>query len=339
MAGRSDTTIDIDDGLPLHGDARGSAVVDVQARLAALHYDVSADPTGVYGPATEAAIRTFQADRGMRIDGVCGRYTWNSLVEAGFRLGDRLLYHRVPMLRGDDVAVLQGRLSAMGFHAGRIDGIFGPQTARALEEFQRNAGLVVDATCGRETVTALTRLGVRLDSGPTVAEVRERAHLLAQAPTLDGRTIVLGNQRNVGALADAVARSLRRAGASVVVLHDPADSAHASAANDAGADAYLGLVLDPDRDGVTTSYFALPGARSASVAGRRLATFLQVRGLEALGGTDGGINGMSLPILRETKMPAALCELGPAERVNERMASVAAALAAAVGAWVADPCD
>ena len=38
-----------------------------------------------------------------RRDGVCGPQTWSALVEAGFRLGDRLLYHRRPMLRGDDV--------------------------------------------------------------------------------------------------------------------------------------------------------------------------------------------------------------------------------------------
>ena len=48
------------------------------------------------------------------------------------------------MLRGDDVAELQQRLCTLGFDTGRVDGIFGDATVRALGEFQRNAGLPVD---------------------------------------------------------------------------------------------------------------------------------------------------------------------------------------------------
>ena len=44
------------------------------------------------------------------------------------------------MLRGDDVAELQQDLGALGFDAGRVDGIFGPRTKDALEQFQRNIG-------------------------------------------------------------------------------------------------------------------------------------------------------------------------------------------------------
>jgi len=40
-------------------------------------------------------------------------------TEAGYRIGDRLLYHRAPMLRGDDVATVQRRLSALGFEPGQ----------------------------------------------------------------------------------------------------------------------------------------------------------------------------------------------------------------------------
>ena len=70
-------------------------------------------------------MRPFQEHRGLRSDGVCGPQTWSALVEAGRVLGDRLLYYRNPMLRGDDVATLQRQLGALGFDAGRVDGIFG----------------------------------------------------------------------------------------------------------------------------------------------------------------------------------------------------------------------
>ena len=75
-------------------------------------------PKGTFREGTRAAVEAFQYRRGLRVDGVCGRQTWSALVEAGRRLGDRFLYRRSPMLRGDDVAELQQRLSALGFDTG-----------------------------------------------------------------------------------------------------------------------------------------------------------------------------------------------------------------------------
>src|SRR5947208_5785148 len=123
----------------------GEAVRDVQRRLRDAGYDVPAGEDGQYGDGTATAISAFQDARGLRVDGICGRQTWGSLVEAGYRLGDRLLYHTSPPLRGDDVADLQRRLGALGFDVGRVDGIFGEDTQRAVLEFQRNAGLTGDA--------------------------------------------------------------------------------------------------------------------------------------------------------------------------------------------------
>ena len=114
------------------------------------------DTDGVFGDATRAAVEAFQHLRGLRVDGVCGEQTWNTLVEAGLRLGDRFLYRRTPMQRGDDVADLQLRLSTLGFDTGRVDGIFGDATSRALAEFQRNAGLPVDGIAGEIAGTSTT---------------------------------------------------------------------------------------------------------------------------------------------------------------------------------------
>ncbi len=84
------------------------------------------------------------------------------------------------MQRGDDVAELQRRLGLLGFDAGRVDGIFGPRTDRALTDFQRNGGLITDSICGPSTLAALARLGdVGGDRGTpggraSISAVRER---------------------------------------------------------------------------------------------------------------------------------------------------------------------
>ena len=145
------------------------------------------DAGGVFGPGTRAAVEAFQHLRGLRVDGTCGPQTWAALVEAGFRLGDRFLYHRRAMLRGDDVAELQRRLSALGFDAGRVDGIFGPRTALALGEFQRNLGLPVDAILGADTLSELRRVMPRPRDVRARQRVRDRDRLRHLPKTLLGR--------------------------------------------------------------------------------------------------------------------------------------------------------
>jgi peptidoglycan hydrolase-like protein with peptidoglycan-binding domain len=121
-----------------NGD-RGEAVRDIQHRLTELGHRVDpAELEGEFGPSTQDAVRSFQAARRLPVDGIVGADTWNQLVEAGYRLGDRTLYLRSPAFRGDDVRALQRMLNALGFDAGKEDGILGRHTADAVMEFQRN---------------------------------------------------------------------------------------------------------------------------------------------------------------------------------------------------------
>jgi L,D-transpeptidase catalytic domain/Putative peptidoglycan binding domain len=57
------------------------------------------------------------------------------------------------------VAALQVGLRAHGFYAGPVDGLFGPQTARAVRSLQRRRGLLVDGVPGPRTRAALRRYG------------------------------------------------------------------------------------------------------------------------------------------------------------------------------------
>jgi N-acetylmuramoyl-L-alanine amidase len=307
-------------------------VRDVQRRLVALGFDTAGE-SGNYGPLTEAAVRAFQESRGLRVDGVCGPQTWGALVEAGYGLGDRMLYLRSPYLRGDDVLELQQRLGALGFDAGRVDGIFGPRTAEAIVDFQRNSGLTTDGICGPDTVAAVHRLW-RLDgSETTVAEVKEETRLRDAPPRLDRRRIAVGETGGLSALAEALGHAVSAAGATVVVLHDPDESRQAQAANGFGADVFVGVAL-VDEAASRALYYATEGFES--VGGSRLAGLTADELSQVLPGTME-TRGMRVPILRETRMPAILCELGPPDQVVQRVPGVVGALAAALARWAEDP--
>jgi N-acetylmuramoyl-L-alanine amidase len=144
---------------PVRRGHRGKQVVDIQTRLAALGFFLGREGAdGFFGPHTEKAIREFQQRRLLVSDGVVEDNTWTELVEAGYEPGDRLLYLRVPYMRGDDVVYLQRRLGELGFDSGPVDGIFTPEVEVAVTEFQRNAGLNVDGIVGETSFDRIRRL-------------------------------------------------------------------------------------------------------------------------------------------------------------------------------------
>ena len=311
--------------------AVGEAVTDVQRRLADLDFSPGVDPEGAFREGTRAAIEAFQYRRGLRVDGVCGRQTWSALVEAGRRLGDRFLYRRSPMLRGDDVAELQQRLSALGFDTGRVDGIFGDLTSGALGEFQRNAGLPVDGIAGAATVAELLRFGSRHDGSELVSAVRDRERLRQAPRTLAGRRVSLGEEGGLGPTVGAVRRLLVNQGALVTTHHHPEGSIQASEANAAEAEVYIGFRLGSE-SGCSASYYS--GYRYSSPGGRRLAELLHVALATTLALPDCGSRGMSLSLLRETRMPAVICEISPASVMVERAPVIARALVDSLTEWV-----
>jgi N-acetylmuramoyl-L-alanine amidase len=322
------------EALPLtHGDT-GEAVRDLQRRLAALGYDIPATESGTFGEHTGRAIASFRAQHGLDAAQSCDHAAWAALVEAGYRLGDRLLYHRAPMLRGDDVAELQRQLSALGFASGRVDGIFGPETERALRELQRNAGITSDGVCGRDTLLALQRLGNRTEGEASLSRVREIEALRGAPRSLHERRIALADPSPPSGLLPELQRRLAVSGASVLLLSDPDPSSRAAAANEFGADVFVEVEI-LDEPGCRTAYFAAPGFES--IGGKRLAHLVSdsIAGRLDSGGTD--VDGMRLPVLRETRMPAVVCRVGPAWYVVSHVDQVADAVADALQTWVTEP--
>jgi N-acetylmuramoyl-L-alanine amidase len=110
--------------------------------------------------------------------------TFQALEEARWKLGDRSLYLQPsPLMRGDDVAQLQNRLTDMGFDCGKTDGIFGTKTEIAVKEFQKSVGTNDDGKCGPATITALIRL-TKTVAGGAPTKLRETARQQSRGPAL-----------------------------------------------------------------------------------------------------------------------------------------------------------
>ena len=312
----------------------GPSVEDVQRRLADLDMPADGDVPGEFTQGTHAAVRAFQQSRGLVADGIVGRDTWRSLVEASFSLGDRLLYLTRPMLRGDDVRDLQERLNRLGFDSGQVDGIFGPDTRAAVVDFQANTGLVDDGTAGPGTFDALRRLHRSHQAVPAAA-VRER-HLVVPShrPSLAGVPLLVDASRGpddpgftspdgvpehevTWAIANRLHGRLAALGARPVLARGPGTtptaSRRAAQANREGADAILsvhcnGLPGSEAARGVSASYFG--HERSISERGRRLATEAVERIAAATGTPNCRAHPSTSALLRESRAVAVVVEVG-----------------------------
>lgn len=315
----------------------GPAVGDVRARLARARGDDEAPPqqhAELFDEALEIQVRAFQRSRGLAADGIVGPQTWRELVEAGQRLGDRLLWRtRVPM-RGDDVVDLQRRLNALGFDAGPEDGIFGPLTQTAVEEFQRNIGLVVDGAAGPATFEMLSRVQRSYQSTGVGVRAREREALrgLARRGVIGARVLVdpahgpadpgfigptgVAESEVTWAVASRLVARLQARGAIVDLSRGPRTtpepSTRARLANDLAVDVVVSIEAaghrSPRAAGPSSSYFATE--RFTSTGGQRLAELVQQAVVDAGWQPDGRTHPSTAPILRETRMPAVIVAPG-----------------------------
>jgi N-acetylmuramoyl-L-alanine amidase len=262
------------------------------------------------------------------VDGVVGPDTWGQLVEAGYRLGDRTLYLHSPNFRGDDVRALQRKLNALGFDAGRQDGLFGPNTDRALREFQRNVGDEPDGIAGPHAIATLERMRPQ-EAGPSRALVREEEELRQARASIDGAVVAIdpGRPGEDGdatfAMAMALHDELVAIGAKPALVcgpeDDPSASQRARTANELGATVCVSLRLGaglPEAAGPTCSYFG--SASTHSPAGMLLAQLI-LEELEADLGQRGRLHRLTGALLRETRMPAVQIE--PLFLTNRREAA------------------
>ncbi|MEV7079592.1 glycoside hydrolase domain-containing protein [Streptomyces sp. NPDC093516] len=132
----------------LRSGSTGPLVRAAQCLLRAAGHDPGTQD-GIFGPATTTAVRNFQSGAGLTADGVIGSRTWTALLSRG----------STPTLRdgatGEAVTRLQRALTAALGRTVTIDGVFGPDTAQAVRDYQSARGLTADGIVGTATWSAL----------------------------------------------------------------------------------------------------------------------------------------------------------------------------------------
>ncbi|QNN54437.1 peptidoglycan-binding protein [Nocardioides mesophilus] len=316
---------------------RGPAVVDIRSRLLRLGLlgePAAAEPE-LFDEHLDRAVRDFQQQRGLSVDGRVGPTTYRVLDEARWRLGDRLLtFVPAAVLSGDDVVALQQRLLDLGFQVGRIDGSFGHRTELAVREFQRNVGVPSDGTCGPATLKALARLAPLVKGGrPNALRTAER--LRTAGPQLTGKVVVIDPcptnaaetdpalaelaEEVIGDLAKRVEGRLVATGvqAFLTKAHGAEAASEADRADFANrTDAHLVISLqvdasaNPDACGCSTYFFGLDSHGTWSSGGERFAGLVQREIVARTDLVDLRSHAKNWDLLRRTRMPAVRIDVG-----------------------------
>ena len=184
-------------GAPLRLGSGGSNVVLLQNTLNAIARIHASIPIlvadGSFGALTETAVRAFQRQFGLGIDGVVGPLTWYKIFEIYNSLTAGPSFPQFPGTnltigsRGNDVLTMQNYLQAIAKIFPTIpsltaDGIFGTGTAASVRAFQSLFGLSADGVIGRNTWEKIVYV---YNSMPVVVP-----------PTFPGTTLQSGSRGN-----------------------------------------------------------------------------------------------------------------------------------------------
>ncbi|MGW6172041.1 peptidoglycan-binding protein [Arthrobacter sp. NPDC055138] len=294
----------------------------------------------VFDDHVDAAVRTFQQQRGLMVDGVAGPETERALAEAQFKLGARRLEHDPArsVLRGDDVTELQRQLSFLGFYYGHIDGEYGQRTHLAVRELQLNLGLEATGVADGQLISAMERIN-RTISPSQAFSLRDYERLSQASANLRGRTIAIAPGSGMDAeatVADAssgqplteksvasdvssrVGKILTELGASVEIIdQQPVDGSDVRADLIKATSPSLSIAIhcdwlpQPAANGVSAFFWGRPESGEVrSPIGHRAAELILKEVVARTGSTSLGLHGRSWDILRLPSTPSVQLDIG-----------------------------
>lgn len=139
-------------GIVLRPGASGPDIALVQRWLGGLNVD------GRYGTSTETAVRWFQREQGLKIDGHVGRDTWDALYRAwADKNGEGEIWPGVTMRRGSRGATVKSAQQKLKTLVPELttDGRYGASTREAVLAWQVVHDLKPDGMLGRATWNSL----------------------------------------------------------------------------------------------------------------------------------------------------------------------------------------
>ncbi len=167
---------------------------DTGPQVSALQFLLRAHGSGIgsdgsFGPQTDGAVRDFQAQKGLPVDGVVGDHTWPVLVVQVSRGST-----------GDAVRAAQVLLPPLA-----VDGVFGAQTEHRVQELQGRFGIGPDGIVDSETWMVMTsvvpvtpaKAVVEPDSvaGVGLGSTKSEAQAVLGPPTSSGKQTDVNGQQ------------------------------------------------------------------------------------------------------------------------------------------------
>jgi len=124
-------------------------VTTIQSALKNLGYTITVD--GSYGLKTETAVKTYQAIKGLPVTGIIDVVTKTSILTA------------TPVVTTTpatitEIKAVQSALVSQGYLVGKVDGIIGPITTKAIQTYQKANSLPTTGKLDTATKTSVSKV-------------------------------------------------------------------------------------------------------------------------------------------------------------------------------------
>lgn len=129
--------------------SRGAEVGKLQTQLKSLGYFKS-NVTNYYGSVTKAAVKKFQAAKGIAVDGIAGQQTAKTLYGTGTSSRSAISSTKSAAAK-EALKKNQRILQKMGLYKGKVDGLNGKLTIAAVKEFQKKYGMKATGVIDKAT--------------------------------------------------------------------------------------------------------------------------------------------------------------------------------------------
>ncbi|MCR6098507.1 peptidoglycan-binding protein, partial [Salipaludibacillus agaradhaerens] len=305
-------TIDKIDDLLVNGfynGVSGDHVRELKQNLTSLGFGNFPDnPSTAYGSVTMRVVEEFQAYYGLPITGYARPDTLayiDSLFNSRYSRGNS----------GSHVVSLKNDLSTLGYgnFPSNPSSSYGSVTASVVSDFQAKNGLAING----------------IADGPTLAKIAQLIKEQSNSGPLAGKVIVLdaghggsdpgaiaGGMQEKDLVLDVSLRAqklLEEAGATVIMTRTTdvylTLAQRAAIANSSNADVFLSVhanAFNGSANGTETYWYHTHQSNNS----QRLANSIQSATLSKLGLNDRGVKSGNFHVIRETRIPSALLELG-----------------------------